>query len=107
MARGAMHAFIGTYLRATRDARRVVADEGKLLRRLDGRKFGAIKSAQIVEFLKALRTQFKRKLLIVWDGAAQHRSGVVREYLDSTHGAIQMALLPGYAPDLNQVEYLW
>jgi len=35
---------------------------------------GAIKSAQIVEFLKALRAQLKRKLLIVWDGAAQHRS---------------------------------
>jgi hypothetical protein len=39
-----------------------------------------------VEFLKALRTQFQRKLLVVWDGAAQHRRGVVREYLDSTHG---------------------
>ncbi len=45
--------------------------------------------------------------LIVWDGAAQHRSRVVREYLDSTRGAVQMALLPGYAPDLNPVEYLW
>ncbi|MGF6265246.1 hypothetical protein OKW34_000270 [Paraburkholderia youngii] len=31
----------------------------------------------------------------------------MREYLDSTDGAIQMALLPGYAPDLNPVEYLW
>lgn len=65
------------------------------------------KSAQIVEFLKTLRAQLKRKLLIVWDGAAQHRSRVVREYLDSTQGAIQMALLPGYSPDLNPVEYLW
>lgn len=35
---------------------------------------GAVKSAQIVEFLKALRAQLKRKLLIVWDGAAQHKS---------------------------------
>ena len=34
---------------------------------------GAVKSAQIVEFLKALRTQLKRKLLIVWNGAAQHK----------------------------------
>jgi transposase len=68
---------------------------------------GAVKSAQIVEFLKALRAQLKRKLLIVWDGAAQHKSRVVREYLDGTHGAVQMALLPGYAPDLNPVEYLW
>lgn len=68
---------------------------------------GAIKSAQIVEFLKALRAHLKRKLLIVWDGAAQHTSRIVRNYLDSTYGAVQMALLPGYAPDLNPVEYLW
>ena len=67
----------------------------------------AVRSAQIVEFLKALRTQLTRKLLIVWDGAAQHKSRIVREYLDSTKGAIQMALLPGYSPDLNPVEYLW
>jgi hypothetical protein len=51
--------------------------------------------------------QLKRRLLIVWDGAAQHKSRIVREYLDSTKGAVQMALLPGYAPDLNPVEYLW
>jgi transposase len=68
---------------------------------------GAVKSAQIVEFLKALRSQLRRRLLIVWDGAAQHKSRIVRDYLDSTKGAIQMALLPGYAPDLNPVEYLW
>ncbi|WP_230947421.1 IS630 family transposase [Burkholderia territorii] len=68
---------------------------------------GAIKSAQIVEFLKALHAQFGRKLMIVWDDAAQHKSRIVREYLDSTDGAVQMALLPGYVPDLNPVEYLW
>ena len=42
---------------------------------------------KIVEFLKALRSQLKRKLLIVWDGAAQHKSRIVRKYLDSTQGA--------------------
>lgn len=68
---------------------------------------GAVKSAQIVEFLKALRTQLKRKLMIVWDSAAQHRSRIVREYLDSTKGTLQMALSAGYSPDLNSVEYLW
>lgn len=54
-----------------------------------------------------LRAQLKRKLLIVWDGAAQHKIRIVREYLDSTKGAVQMALLPAYAPDLNPVECLW
>lgn len=68
---------------------------------------GAVKSEQIVEFLQALRAQLKRRLLIVWDGAAQHKSRIVRAYLDSTKGAIQMALLPAYSPDLNPVEYLW
>ena len=43
----------------------------------------------------------------MWDGAAQHKSRIVRDYLDSTKGAVQMALLPAYAPDLNPVEYLW
>lgn len=68
---------------------------------------GSVKTAQLVEFLQALRRQLKRKLLIVWDGAAQHKSRITRDYLDSTRGAVQMALLPGYAPDLNPVEYLW
>jgi transposase len=68
---------------------------------------GAIKRAQTVAFRKALRVQLKRKLLIVWDGAAQHTSRMVRQYLDSTLGAVQMAQLPGYAPDLNPVECLW
>lgn len=68
---------------------------------------GAIKSAQIVAFLKALRQQLRRRLLIIWDGAAQHKSRIVQAYLENTRGAVQMALLPGYAPELNPVEYLW
>ena len=68
---------------------------------------GAIRSPQIVEFLKALRRHLKHKLLIIWDGLQAHRSRMVREYLDSTRGAIQVAFLPPYAPDCNPVEYLW
>jgi transposase len=68
---------------------------------------GPIRSAQIVEFLKALRRQLKRKLLIIWDGLRAHRSFMVRDYLDSTQGALQVAFLPPYAPDCNPVEYLW
>ncbi|MFV8643873.1 IS630 family transposase, partial [Ralstonia pseudosolanacearum] len=54
-------------------------------------------SAQSVGFVKALRAQFKHKSLLVWDSAVRHNSRVVRKYLDSTRGAIQMALLPVYA----------
>lgn len=68
---------------------------------------GSIKKEQIVEFLKALGAHLKRPLLIIWDGLKTHRSRLVREYLDSQHGNIQMAFLPPYAPGLNPVEYLW
>ena len=68
---------------------------------------GSIKKEQHVEFLKALRAHLKTKLLIIWDGLRAHRSKLVREYLDTIDGDIQMAFLPPYAPDLNPVEYLW
>ena len=68
---------------------------------------GSIKKEQHVEFLKALRAHLKRPLLIIWDGLKAHRSKLVREYLDSTEGEVQMAFLPPYSPDLNPVEYLW
>ena len=68
---------------------------------------GTIKSPQIVDFLKALVKQINRPLLIVWDGLKAHRSRMVREYLDSLEGRIDIAFLPPYAPDLNPVEYLW
>jgi len=68
---------------------------------------GSIKSQQVVEFLKALRRHLRRKLLIIWDGLQAHRSRMVRDYLDSTKGAVQVAFLPAYAPDCNPVEYLW
>jgi len=68
---------------------------------------GAIKKEEIVEFLKALRAHLKTPLLVIWDGLKAHRSRLVREYLDSVEGHIQIAFLPPYAPDMNPVEYLW
>jgi DDE superfamily endonuclease len=62
---------------------------------------GSIKKEQHVEFLKALHAHLKRPLLIIWDGLKAHRSKLVRDYLDSTEGAVQMAFLPPYSPDLG------
>jgi transposase len=68
---------------------------------------GSVRKEEVVEFLKALKTHLRRRLLIIWDGAKPHRSRLVREYVDSTEGHIQIAPLPAYAPELNPVEYLW
>lgn len=68
---------------------------------------GAIRSAQIIEFLSALMKHIGRRILIVWDGAGIHRSRAVRDWLDQQHGRIATAFLPPYAPELNPVEAIW
>lgn len=68
---------------------------------------GAIGSPQIIEFLKALKATIRGKLLVIWDGLPAHRSRLVRQYVDSLHGHIQLERLPAYAPELNPVEYVF
>jgi len=68
---------------------------------------GAIRSEQIIEFLEALRRQITRPLLIIWDGAAIHRSKKLGKWLDKLNGHIAVARLPPYAPELNPVEAIW
>jgi transposase len=67
----------------------------------------SIKGPQAAEFLRHLRRQIGGKLLVIWDGLAVHRSPPVRRYLERTRGAVVVARLPAYAPELNPVEYIW
>ena len=68
---------------------------------------GSIKGLQVVEFLKRLQRQIPDKLLILWDGASIHRSKLVRDYIASTDGRIEVERFPAYAPEVNPVEYMW
>lgn len=68
---------------------------------------GAVRGPQLVEYLKALKAQIKGKLMIIWDGLPAHRSRVVSKYVESLDGHIVLERLPGYAPELNPVEYLF
>lgn len=68
---------------------------------------GSIKSPQLVEFLKALHDQIGTKLLVIWDGLPAHRSRYVRDFVESRGNDIVLERLPGYAPELNPVEYLF
>jgi len=67
---------------------------------------GTIAKEQVVAFLQTLLAHFRRPLLILWDRLQAHRSHLVRDYVASTAGRIKLHFLPGYAPDLNPVEYL-
>ena len=68
---------------------------------------GAIRSPQIIEFLAHLSRHLPGKLLIIWDGLPGHRSRKVWEYVQQQRGRLWLEYLPGYAPELNLVEYLW
>jgi transposase len=68
---------------------------------------GAVKAPHIVAFLRQLQARIGRPLLVIWDGLGAHKSRVVREFVAGTAGAIRLASLPAYAPELNPVEYLW
>ena len=68
---------------------------------------GPIKGPQVVEFLMHLHRHLRGKLLVIWDGLPAHRSHLVKEYVRAQRGRITLEALPGYAPELNPVEYVW
>jgi transposase len=68
---------------------------------------GAIKGAEVVDFLKALSRHIPQPLLVIWDGAPIHRSRIVSDHVASTRGRIVVERLPAYAPELNPAEYIW
>lgn len=67
----------------------------------------SVKAPEVVAFLKHLQQHIPGKLLVIWDGLPAHRSQIVAEYLASTKGRVWVERLPGYAPELNPIEYLW
>jgi transposase len=68
---------------------------------------GSVKGPQVVDFLSALMRHIRQPLIVVWDRLPAHRSGLVRDYIESLGGRIQVEYLPAYAPELNPVEYIW
>ncbi len=65
-------------------------------------------SEDIVWFLNKLCGRYrKRDMLLIWDGAAIHRSEVVKAFLKNRPGRIHLERLPAYSPQLNPVELVW
>jgi transposase len=65
-------------------------------------------SEDIVWFLNKLCGRYrKRDMLLIWDGAAIHRSEVVKAFLTERPGRLHLERLPAYSPELNPVELVW
>ena len=66
-----------------------------------------IRAPQVVNFLGHLLHHLPGKLLVVWHGLPAHRARLVREFIRAQRGRLAIERLPGYAPELNPVEYIW
>ena len=76
---------------------------------LDGegffQRYGSFTGKEFVEFLKAACERFGEVLMIT-DGAPQHRSKFVREEIGRLDG-VELQFLPPGCPDLNAIEEVW
>ena len=61
-------------------------------------------SARFIEFLKKLRKDAGRPIIVITDNARYHHSKETQAFLDSQPNSIMMAFLPAYSPELNPDE---
>lgn len=65
-----------------------------------------VRTAEVVAFVKQLRRELRRPLIICWDRWQVHRSAAKR-FAASRIKNIDFEWLPAYAPELNPVEPRW
>jgi transposase len=68
---------------------------------------GALNAERFVDYLKRLMKHRKKPLTLILDSLPAHKGPVVRSYVDSLQGKLQLHYLPGYAPELNPDELVW
>jgi len=68
---------------------------------------GCMTSERFVSFLKKLRADTGKPIIVIADNARYHKDGAAREYLEPTAEGIWIAHLPTYAPELNPDEQVW
>lgn len=69
---------------------------------------GAVRKEDTLRTLKHLLRHIAGPIALFWDGLAQHRAKIVREFLDQRKNRfVIVERFPAYAPELNPQEYLW
>ena len=68
---------------------------------------GKLDAEAFVAFLKNFVDSRTGKVFLVVDGHPAHKANVVKAYLKSLQGHLELHFLPPYAPDLNPDEFVW
>lgn len=68
---------------------------------------GRMTSQRFVEFIKKLRADTGKPIIVIADNAKYHKDGAVKSYFKPTPEGIRVEHLPTYAPELNPDEQVW
>lgn len=68
---------------------------------------GTVNAARFIEFCEKLLHDTTTPVFLVVDGAPAHKANIVRDYVASTEGRLNLFFLPPYSPELNPDEWVW
>lgn len=68
---------------------------------------GMMNGERFVEFVRRLRQDVGRPIIVIADNASYHKSGPVQDYVKEQAGDVRVEHLPKYAPELNPDEQVW
>jgi len=68
---------------------------------------GSVNATVFREFLKRLITGMTRKIFLIVDGHSMHKAKLVQRFVAENSAAIEIFILPPYAPELNPDELAW
>jgi len=80
-----------------------ITNQGRLTFMMFKKRFTA---NVMIQFLRRLVRQAKRKVFLIIDGHPVHRSRKVKHWVENHKQQIRLIQLPGYSPDLNPDELL-
>ena len=66
-----------------------------------------IGAEDVVTFLRSLRRNIRRKMILVLDRWKVHRAKILEKCWEVHSKTIQVEWLPAYAPELNPAEQVW
>lgn len=67
-------------------------------------------SEETCRFLEEVKRKYQdsnKPVLLIWDGASYHKSGMIREWCEDNPGVVELLRFPAYSPNLNPQENVW
>jgi transposase len=68
---------------------------------------GKLNAESFLEFLKDFMKSRHQKVMLVVDGHPAHKANLIKNYIATLSGRLELHFLPPYAPDLNPDEFVW